>query len=110
MVVEHNILASSDARAGASISVRAFAAGSTGWASASGLGVRTAKALGRQAAELARAAEADPDFIDLVVPGRLPLVAGLFDPTLAEVRASEVAGWIVGNVEEARAVADDALG
>ena len=41
-------------RTWASLSVRAFAAGSTGWASASGLGLRTARAVGRKAAELAR--------------------------------------------------------
>ncbi len=107
--MEHNALASSEARSLASISVRAFAAGSTGWASASGLGVSRAKAVGRRAAELARAAEPDPDFVDLAAPAAYPVVEGLFDASLAEVRVDEVAGWIMGNVEEARAAASEAL-
>jgi PmbA protein len=109
VAAEQNAIKSSDTRAWASISVRAFAEGATGWASASGTTLTAARRAGRRAAELARAAEADPEFIDLVRPARYPSVEGLFDPRLTTVNAGEVAGWITGNIDTARQVADDAL-
>lgn len=109
VAVEKNALKSSDTRGWASISVRAFSAGATGWASVSGTGLVAARGAGRKAAELARAAESDPGFVDLVHPAAYPDVAGLFDPRLVEVTAVEVAGWITGNIDGARGVVDDAL-
>ncbi len=66
--VEKNAIKSSDARQWGAVSVRAFFAGATGWSSASGLSEEAARSAGAQAAELARAAEPDPDFVDLVSP------------------------------------------
>jgi PmbA protein len=107
--VEKNAIKSSDARRRGGISVRAFFSGGTGWSSASGLTEETARQAGAQAAELARAAEADPDFVDLVEPAGYPTVGGLYDPRLAEVAGPQIAAWITENIDAARGVADDAL-
>jgi len=107
--VEKNAIKSSDARRRGGISVRAFFAGGTGWSSASGLSEETARRVGAQAAELARAAEPDPDFVDLVGPADYPTVGGLYDPRLAEITGPQIAGWITENIDAARSVADDAL-
>ena len=107
--VEKNAIKSSDARRRGGISVRAFFAGGTGWSSSSGLSEETARQTGAQAAELARAADPDPDFIDLVGPAGYPAVGGLYDPRLAEMARPEIARWITENIDAARGVADDAL-
>jgi TldD protein len=80
VAVEKNAIKSCDTRHWASVSVRAFAEGATGWSSVSGLTQQAARRAGKQAAELAQAAECDPDFVDLVRPGIYPEVGGLFDP------------------------------
>ena len=107
--VEKNAIKSSDARRRGGISVRAFFSGGTGWSSASGLTEETARQAGTQAAELARAAEPDPDFVDLVEPADYPTVGGLYDPRLAEIAGPQIAAWITENIDAARGVADDAL-
>lgn len=108
VAVEENAIKSCDTRHWASVSVRAFAKGATGWSSVSGLTQQAARRAGRQAAELARAAESDPDFVDLVGPAAYPEVGGLFDPELARISAAEVSEWMTGNVDEARQVAPEA--
>lgn len=107
--VERNAIKSSDARRWGAVSVRAFKAGGTGWSSFSGISDDTATRAGRQAAELAQAAEPDPDFVDLVSPMPYPEVAGLFDPALAETGGADLAAWATGNIDSARAVAPEAL-
>jgi len=107
--VEKNATKSSDALLWASISVRAFSDGGTGWSSLSGLSEDTARQAGRQAAELAKAAEPDPDFTDLVHPAAYPEVDGIYDPAIAEATAAEVAGWVTCNIDAARSVAADAV-
>ena len=107
--VEKNAIKSSDARQWGAVSVRAFFSGATGWSSASGLSEEAARSAGAQAAELARAAEPDPDFVDLVSPEELPVVEGLYDPRLAEVTSDQIAAWVMGNIDSALAVAGDAV-
>jgi PmbA protein len=107
--VEKNAIKSSDARTWRSISVRAFAAGGTGWWSASSLSEEGAREAGRRAAELAQAAEPDPDFVDLVRPAPYPEVAGLYDERVAGLSGSEVARWITGSIDSAREIASDAI-
>jgi PmbA protein len=107
--VEKNEISSSDARTSASVSVRAFVAGGTGWWSASTVAEGVAREAGRQAAELAKAAEPDPDFSSLVSPAPYPTVDRLFDPAVASLGIREVAGWITRNVDSALAVAPDAV-
>ena len=109
VAVEKNAIKSSDARKWGAVSVRAFSRGATGWSSASGLSEETARQAGEQAAGLARAAEPDPDFVDLVGPADYAAVAGLFDPRLAEVAGPQIADWITQNIDAARGVAADAV-
>ncbi len=107
--VEKNAIKSSDARTWGAISVRAFASGATGWWNASSMSEGGAREAGRRAAELARAAEPDPDFVDLIGPARYPEVEGLYDERVAGLSASELAAWITGNIDSAREVAEDAI-
>jgi PmbA protein len=107
--VEKNAISSSDARRRASVSVRAFVAGATGWWSASTVSEEVAREAGRQAAGLARAAEADPDFVSLVDPEPYPIVDRLFDPAISSLGVREVASWITRNIDSALSVAPDAL-
>lgn len=107
--VEKNAIKSSDARTWGHISVRAFASGGTGWWSASSISQRGAREAGRRAAELAKAAEPDPDFVDLVDPAPYPEVEGLYDERVTGLDASELAGWITGNIDSAREIAEDAI-
>ncbi|NIQ98876.1 MAG: hypothetical protein GTN78_01540, partial [Gemmatimonadales bacterium] len=83
--VEKNAIRSSQARLRASISVRAFAAGGTGWSSASTTSEEAAREAGIKAAELAKAAEPDPDFVSLVGPAPYAEVGGLYDEGLASL-------------------------
>ncbi len=107
--VEKNAIKSSDARTWGSISLRAFADGGTGWWTASSVSEEGAREAGRRAAELARAAEPDPDFVDLVSPASYPEVAGLCDAGVAGLGGGDVAKWITGSIDSAREIASDAI-
>lgn len=107
--VERNAIKSSDAPMWTAVSVRAFVNGGTGWWSASGVAEDSARESGEKAAELAQAAEPDPDFVDLVSPQPYADVAGIYDPDLADITGAELAAWITGNIDAALAAAADAL-
>ena len=107
--VEKNAIGSTEARLRSSISVRAFVAGGTGWWSASTVSEETAREAGLKAAELARVAEPDPDFVSLVSPAPYPLVEGLYDEQLASLGGSDVASWMIDNIDSALGVAPDAV-
>jgi PmbA protein len=107
--VEKNAIKSSDARTWGSISVRAFAAGATGWWRGSSVSEEGAREAGRRAAELAQAAEPDPDFVDLVKPEPYPEIAGLYDERVAALGGPELAGYITDSIDSAREIASDAI-
>ncbi len=107
--VEKNAIGSTDARLRSSISVRTFVAGGTGWWSASTTSEETAREAGLKAAELARAAEPDPDFVSLVSPAPYPLVEGLYDERLASLGGPDVASWMIENIDSALGAAPDAV-
>jgi PmbA protein len=109
VTVEKNAISSSDARLRAAVSVRAFVRGGTGWWSASTITEEVAREAGQQAAALAKAAEPDPDFRSLVVPAPYPPVEGLYDDKIATLGITEVASWVTGNIDSARAIAPDAI-
>ncbi len=109
VTVEKNAISSTDARTRAGISVRAFVAGGTGWWSASTISEEMAREAGRRAAELAKAAEPDPDFVSLVAPEPYPTVERLFDPAIVSLAVHDVAGWVTQNIDSALSVAPDAL-
>ena len=107
--VEKNAIDATGSRTSASISVRAFANGGTGWWSTSTIAEEAARTAGEEAARLARSAEPDPDFVSLVAPQAYPEVEGLYDDALAELSGPQVANWITMSIDEAREVASDAL-
>jgi PmbA protein len=109
VVAERNAIKSSDTRSWAAVSVRAFAAGGTGWCSGSTISEDAAREAGRRAAEMSKAAESDPDFVDLVGPATYPEVGGLYDPKVAALDGRELARWVTENIDRARAVSDDAV-
>jgi PmbA protein len=107
--VEKNAIKSTNARRPASVSVRAFVSGATGWYTASTNAEAAAAEAGRRAAELARVAEPDPDFVSLVSPEPYPEVAALYDPAVAALSAADIASWITDNIASARDVAPEVL-
>ena len=109
VVMERNAIKSSDARTWASVSVRAFVAGGTGWCSVSTTSDEAARQAGQQAAELAKAAEPDPDFVDLVIPAPYPEVGGLYDPKVAALEGPELARWVTQSIDSALGVTAEAL-
>ncbi len=109
VVMERNAVKSSDARLWASLSVRAFVAGATGWFTASTISQDTAQEAGQRAAELAKAAEPDPDFVALVTPAPYPEVGGLYDQEVAALEGPELARWVTQNMDSALGVTAEAL-
>jgi len=107
--VDKNAISSSDASRQASISVRAFVNGGTGWCTMSTTSEETALLAGREAAALAKAAEPDPDFVSLVSPEPCADICGLHDNKLANMAMSDVADWIAHNIDSAQGIAPDAL-
>jgi PmbA protein len=109
VTVEKNAIKSTNSRRVSSVSVRAFVAGGTGWYSASTASEATAREAGRQAAELAKVTEPDPDFVALVSPEAYPQVTALYDPDLATLGAGDIAAWITQNIDSAREIAPDVI-
>jgi PmbA protein len=107
--VEKNAIKSSDTRLRAAVSVRAFVKGGTGWYTVSGISESQARRAGCEAAALAKAAEPDPDFVDLVSPAPYPQVDGLDDSRIASLGPGEVAGWAISSIDSALSVVPDAI-
>ncbi len=91
------------------LSVRAFVNGGQGFAMVQQLTLEDARAIGRRAVELARVAHPDPDFVRLPDPTEAPEVPELFDEEMAGLDAGCFVDWCLRGVEEARAVASDAI-
>ena len=107
--LEKGAIKSCDARWNAGVSVRAFARGGQGSASASGLDEAEALAAARSAVEMAKVAEPDPDFVALPGPADYPAVDGLYDPRVADLKVDDLIRWAIGNVDAAREVDPDAV-
>ena len=86
------------------IGVRAFFEGGMGLASAQSLDYDDVVECGQRAAELSRAADADPDFVSLPEPAEPPQVGQLYDDALAGLAVSEVVQWCRQGIEESRAI------
>jgi len=100
--LEKGAIKSCDARWNAGVSVRAFVRGGQGWASSSGLDEAEALTAARNAAELAKAAEPDPDFVTLPGPADYSAVEGLDDPRIAELEVKDLIRWAGENIDAAR--------
>lgn len=91
------------------LSVRAFVRGGQGFASVQQLSVASARECAERAVAMARAAHPDPDFVALPEPAAFEEVPELFDDALAGLGADVFVRWCARGIEEARAVADDAI-
>jgi len=107
--IERSAIKSSDAGWGSGVSVRAFYRGGTGWGSASGLDEETVRQTAVKAARMAKVAEPDPDFLSLPAPAEYQQVEGLYDQAVAELSIEQVIAWALASVDEAKAVAGDAI-
>lgn len=105
--LENNAIKSSDVTNTCGVSIRAFVAGGVGAASTGGLEENDVLAAARSAAELAQAANPDPDFKSLPgPPDAYPEVTGLYDPRIAALDVGEVVRFAVDNIDSARQVDD----
>jgi PmbA protein len=107
--LEKGAIKSCDARWNAGVAVRAFVRGGQGWASASGLDEEEALTAARNAAELAKVAEPDPDFVSLPEAASYPAVEGLHDPRIAELEVQDLIRWAAENIDAARDVEPDVI-
>jgi PmbA protein len=107
--LEKGAIRSCEARWNAGVSVRAFSRGGQGFCRATGLDESEALSAARNAAELAQAAQPDPDFVTLPPPAAYPKVEGLYDGRVAELEASDLVRWAVENIDAAREVAPEVI-
>ncbi len=91
------------------LSVRAFRSGGEGFATVQQLNLDRARECAQRAVAMAKAAHPDPDFVALPEPGEAEPVPDLFDDELAGLGADVAVQWCARGIEEARAVADDAI-
>ncbi len=91
------------------LSVRAYYRGGQGFATVQQLSLESARECARRAVAMARAAHPDPDFVALPEPAPSEEVADLFDGEMAGLGADAFVRWCSRGIEEARAVADDAI-
>lgn len=107
--VEKSAIGSAETIRSQVLSVRAIVGGARGTVLLHGLGEDDAETAGRQAAELARQATPDPDFVDLPGPSPAQDVPGLYDPAVAALTVEEAVAVAASNIETARTVAADAI-
>ncbi|MGD9498005.1 MAG: TldD/PmbA family protein [Armatimonadota bacterium] len=91
------------------LSVRAYTRGGQGFASVQTLSLQSARECAQRAVAMSRAAHPDPDFVRLPERDEIGEVPGLFDEELAGLGADAWVRWCARGIEEARAVADDAI-
>ena len=107
--LEKSAIKSSDIHIGGGLSVRAFSRGGVGSASADNLSEASIVETARAAAQMAKIAEPDPDFISLPGAAEYPEVVGLFDPAVAELSVGDVVRMAVDNIDSAKSVVGDAI-
>jgi len=107
--LEKSAIKSSDVHIGGGVSVRAFSRGGVGNASADNLDESSVIETARAAAQMAKIAEPDPDFISLPGYAEYPEAAGLFDPDVAGLSVSDVVRMAVENIDGAKSVVGDAI-
>lgn len=91
------------------LGVRAYFRGGRGTATCLDATLAAARRCGREAAAMARATHGDPDFVALPDPQPLPVLEGAFDEQIAGLSAARAVDWCRQAVEEARAVAPEAV-
>lgn len=101
---ERNTLRECASRRHEGLAVRAFVAGGMGTASASGLDIETVRKVGREAAEMARAASPDPDFRRLPDPRPLEPSPLSWDDAVAGLPGQTLVEWCLEDIERGRSV------
>ena len=91
------------------LSVRAYVNGGQGFATVQQLSAESARECAGRAVEMAKAAHPDPDFVRLPDPDETGEVPELFDDEMAGLGADSFVDWCARGIEEAQAVADDAI-
>jgi PmbA protein len=107
--LEKGAIKSCDGRWNAGLSVRAFVRGGQGSAYVTGLEESPVLAVARNAAELARTAAPDPDFVSLPQAAAYPPVECLYDPRIVQLDANNLIAWAVENIDAARQVEPDVV-
>lgn len=108
--LEKGAIKSSDARWNFGVSIRAFVKGGLGSSSSSGTFVEADIInAAKHAAELAKAADPDPDFVSLPEPAMYQEVAGLYDEKIAQLKVKEIIKYATSNIDSALSVRQDAI-
>lgn len=89
------------------LGVRAFVAGGMGTASASGLDIETVRKVGREAAEMAKAASPDPDFRHLPEPRPVEPFPLSWDDAVAGLSSQTLVEWCLEDIQRGRSVTTD---
>jgi PmbA protein len=108
--LESGAIKSTDVRRSCDVSIRAYVKGGMGASNAGGyLDEKNVTEAARKAAELAKTAYPDPDFVGLPSPATYQRVPGLYDDKIAKMDVDQVVEAAVMNIDSAKAVADDAI-
>jgi PmbA protein len=91
------------------LGVRAYFRGGRGISTCLHPTLAASRRCGQEAAAMARAAHGDPDFVALPDPQPIATVEGLFDHRVAGLSAAQAVEWCRLAIEEAQAVAADAV-
>jgi len=108
--LEKGAIKSTDARWNFGVSIRAFVKGGLGSSSSSGTFVEDDIIIAaKHAAELAKVAEPDPDFVSLPAPAMYQEVTGLYDEKIAQIGVKEIIEYATSNIDSALSVREDAI-
>lgn len=107
--MEKDSISSIESRTFANVSVRAFLRGGMGFAGGDGMDKDSAARAGRDAAQLAKLAEPDTDFVSLPGPAEYADVPGLFDPAIVGLDVRTPVEWMLAGLESAKSVSSEVL-
>ena len=108
--LENGAIESTDVRRNFGFSIRTYVNGGMGAASASGyMDEKNVVESARKAADLAKIAQPDPDFVALPSPSTYQQAPGLYDDRIAKIDVDQIVEYAVMNIDSAKEVADDAI-
>lgn len=102
--VENTSLRDSEVIRDYGVGVRAFYRGGMGIGTSQSLDHGDVTECGQTAAEMAKVAHPDPDFVALPDPAQAPHVEGMFDDAIAGLEVGRVVDWCRQAIEEAQAI------
>jgi len=107
--IEAGSIKSAESHTTENLTLRAFHKGGSASISLDGLDEEEIVQSARVAAEMARAAEPDPDFAALPQPEEAPEVPGLYDPAIDALSGEDCVEIAAKNIESAKKVDSNAL-